>query len=726
MKRNKILGLVGVILFLHQIVLAQTMPSPDAVALAKYSDIPVNLSTGIPNISFPLYELKSGGVSVPISVSYHASGIKLGDVASSVGLGWSLNAGGRITKVIRGKEDNGTIVEVDDMLKEATNWKSVEEKFEEYPEIYKNLKALRDGDTESDVYYLSFLGYSTTFFIKPDGGILYKNNDKLIIEKKDHEWWVTTTEGNVFIFGSNADRDGYEEKTFGTAVTDRTIWPAGCEGEEFCCLDREDHDCVEANTTRVANAIEEYVSSWMLRSIITNTGEQIDFSYNLFESKTYQHSYGSEFHKAVAANTENRNHFSNPEGENLEDFYDIFVLGAVVEHEISTVTDINNKSLHIQKITSQSGGVIEFEYSDDDRMDVRQPSEEHPSKRLVGFKVKTKEDGDCMDHVVFDNDSYFYSSDVPEDPESIGHYHRWLQLRGIYRASCADPTSRLSIATFSYNSQRFPSNTRLKPDKFGYYSTSINGWSYSIDGDYKILLHRSETSGAIDRIEFEKIFDDFSDISGFLRQSRLADAKSFILESIHYPTGASRNFGYEMGDMGLRVEWISHKLNETDSLTTRYYYERHYEEDDDHEDFERIPESTSAWGQWPSTRDNFYVTFDEIDCYNENCKSTPVTFDGGRQEILVVESCDLETRRYPKRVVFDVVLHLNKTQSTLDKTYPLRYRQVEVEKVSRSGNTLGSTIHYFSGEYEGEHPTLNWLFFTPNTRRFRSDIEGLN
>src|SRR5450432_4906554 len=82
-----------------------TPPSPDAAGLGKYGAIPVDKSTGIPQISIPLYEIKTPRFTLPISLSYHASGIKVDEIASWVGCGWVLNAGGAITRSIVGFPD---------------------------------------------------------------------------------------------------------------------------------------------------------------------------------------------------------------------------------------------------------------------------------------------------------------------------------------------------------------------------------------------------------------------------------------------------------------------------------------------------------------------------------------------------------------------------------------------------------------------------------------------
>ncbi|HEY1202488.1 MAG TPA: hypothetical protein VGE79_15970, partial [Niastella sp.] len=54
-------------------------PSPEAAALFRFLDYPVNYATGVPDISVPLYEVKCGSLSLPVSISYHAAGRRVTD-----------------------------------------------------------------------------------------------------------------------------------------------------------------------------------------------------------------------------------------------------------------------------------------------------------------------------------------------------------------------------------------------------------------------------------------------------------------------------------------------------------------------------------------------------------------------------------------------------------------------------------------------------------------------
>src|SRR6185295_12262355 len=82
-----------------------TPTTPEGAALGKYGDIPVSYHTGVPSVEIPIYTIPLRSFSLPISISYHAGGIRVDEVASRVGLGWVLNAGGSISINTKSKSD---------------------------------------------------------------------------------------------------------------------------------------------------------------------------------------------------------------------------------------------------------------------------------------------------------------------------------------------------------------------------------------------------------------------------------------------------------------------------------------------------------------------------------------------------------------------------------------------------------------------------------------------
>lgn len=93
-----------------RIVDYQALPvplTPNAASLGKFGAVPVNAYTGLPSIQLPLYTVKQGTLSVPITLAYH-SAIKVDETPSWVGLGWALQAGGAITQTVRGNADQST------------------------------------------------------------------------------------------------------------------------------------------------------------------------------------------------------------------------------------------------------------------------------------------------------------------------------------------------------------------------------------------------------------------------------------------------------------------------------------------------------------------------------------------------------------------------------------------------------------------------------------------
>ncbi len=177
---KKILSIL--LIFIYIITNAQTneniiQSSPTVAELGKYGVIPVSYYTGTPNIEIPIYNLQVGELTLPISLSYHAGGIKVDQIASWVGLGWSLNAGGIINRTIKGENDFSheriDLVSKTEILNR------------EYPN-FNDIKAIaehdeRHKDGQPDIFNFNFASYSGQFVLNKtlDNAFFLKQNKEL-------------------------------------------------------------------------------------------------------------------------------------------------------------------------------------------------------------------------------------------------------------------------------------------------------------------------------------------------------------------------------------------------------------------------------------------------------------------------------------------------------------------------------------------------------------------
>lgn len=80
----------------------------------------VDLYSGTNSVSLKIDELTSGGVTVPIMLSYSGRGNKLNETPSWVGLGWNLVAGGAISRKVNSRVDELKDVKV--MIQPDSYW----------------------------------------------------------------------------------------------------------------------------------------------------------------------------------------------------------------------------------------------------------------------------------------------------------------------------------------------------------------------------------------------------------------------------------------------------------------------------------------------------------------------------------------------------------------------------------------------------------------------------
>ncbi len=212
--RKKIF-LFSVFIVLHLISLCQNNienpraipPSPEAANLGKYAQIPVGLFTGTPEISIPIYDIDLNRFKLPIGLSYHASGIKVNEIASWVGLGWVLNAGGIISRQINGipDEDQNGILNTGIPRSSAVDYTY-------YNRLYHsvNLQEAFQTDLERDEFNYNFLGHTGKFVFDTNGEVVLIPFDDIKIEFIDRLYFkVTDPEGNIYIFNNKEQSDYY-------------------------------------------------------------------------------------------------------------------------------------------------------------------------------------------------------------------------------------------------------------------------------------------------------------------------------------------------------------------------------------------------------------------------------------------------------------------------------------------------------------------------------------
>lgn len=155
--------------------------TPNQAELGKYVDQPVNMYNGVPAIDIPLMNVNINGITMPITMSYNAGGIKVSEIPGWTGLGWNLNAGGTILKIVRGYADKfddaneqqlkrrlwflSDLLLLDTIAPFSPSFSGL------YPADWASVlgQPKEEIDSESDIYYYNFCGRSGYFVMDNDG-----------------------------------------------------------------------------------------------------------------------------------------------------------------------------------------------------------------------------------------------------------------------------------------------------------------------------------------------------------------------------------------------------------------------------------------------------------------------------------------------------------------------------------------------------------------------------
>ena len=189
--------------FSQAVQLAQITPkSPNIASLERFTEVPVGLGSGTINMQIPLYEIKAGSLTIPITLNHHNNGLRTDDIPSWVGHGWNLSAGGYISYQQNGLNDfhpqNGLFPNGLNRLNQFYgNLMSATTKRFYFEDIIAG-----NIDAEHDEFSYSFLGNVGTFhFLDPNTS---RTNPKvdLKISKTPLGFKIIDDKGNTFIFES--------------------------------------------------------------------------------------------------------------------------------------------------------------------------------------------------------------------------------------------------------------------------------------------------------------------------------------------------------------------------------------------------------------------------------------------------------------------------------------------------------------------------------------------
>ena len=532
--------------------------TPEAAGFEKYGITTVNEFAGTPNISIPIYNLKSRFLQAPLTLNYQPGGIKVNQEASWVGLGWDLNVGGRITVETRGSVDfcgstNG-------LFSKTTLASGMQTVFNRLGNSRENavlteatlceggggcppantalpgfdiVQAVQDmtqyGAGEPDIFRANFMGHSLTFFVDK-----ISNSIKFIGEQSLFSVTYTTDSYNNITGWVLKDNDGITYYFSQTETTTNTL-PGSA--------------IIPATTT----------TAWLLTSAVHPSGDYIQFTYNNYGLSVPAFNMNASINWPAYAG-------------------------------VATVPNDQLQNLNLQSsyyLTRAETADIAVDFTLDTRTDFYGPG----SRKLTQIKVTDKLTNTVGKTATF-NYSYFQGTVDPNSQNYLNSLFYYLPS-GLYpSAYLACSNSRLRLDAVNVNDNMYeppyqfyyntgagvPDKYSLSQDHWGYYNgvdNRNNGYSFSH------LIPYSGLGGVGNIIPATALS------GSLIGNSRDCDAnlmQAMMLNKIVYPTGGSTEYTYEPHQStmtpttpvtggGLRVKIIKNfAVSGTVASSTEYSY----------------------------------------------------------------------------------------------------------------------------------------------------------
>lgn len=396
-------------------------PSPNGSALLKYANVPVDEHTGIASVVLPIDQLSGRQLSAAITLSYHGAGNKVQDVASNVGLGFVLNAGGVITRVMRGLPDESS---------KGYQYYGKRVSMVNPDSAYLNATINSKIDGEPDLFYFNFMGHTGKLVVDTLGQPQYLPDQGLrVIRHPIHN--STDSTQNAWIL---KDFTGATYQ-FGTDTSAKELTAVNLVGKP----------------------VITYISSWYLTRVISpDSKDTLNFSYSSGSNLSYRQYRGVITYNIQDDITLKRKGLFTSKVVRTDVNTSINIDSIDVSTEIQVLSP-----KYVNKISNDMGWV-DFSYHSRDDVTGGQA--------INQLKLYSAYDSATPLKTYTFNESYFIS---PAPADTTKPDAKRLRLDCITLQGRSDETKQLFV--FGYNGQaHLPPRNSDEFDHWGYYTRLDN------------------------------------------------------------------------------------------------------------------------------------------------------------------------------------------------------------------------------------------------------------
>ena len=535
--KNYFIALLGIIslgpLLLLQNANAQNIDfpiSPNAAAYSQYAKSNVNLFTGTNHISIPIWQVNIKGYTLPISLNYNGSGIRVGQVASWVGQGWDLTAGGMIAREVRGFPDDahendwgdfyyhlGWIYGLSGDTSAANRVHNFDTEAADSIRSAELLKIIGNGtykyDTEPDVFHFNFGGRSGSFVLHKGNNDDPEDKNILTIPYQDldityeldqsgylEEFKIIDENGTTFIFNER-------EKTYTYTLTETL-----------------NTDGVSANLYDVDGLRQDYYSGWYLSRIITPFGDIMNLNYDSEQLNL------------------DENYLYNTSGSGSSD--------TICKMTINQ-TGFYTSTLYTKKLTSISTDNIEVKFKalhprEDMNLDGIKSMQQSKALNVIEVYSNYYPDPELIRSFIFNYEYFSCGSSNTYNSHPSGSKRLFLKTMQEENQGDSYPPYFFNYDYDSATNRTLPSRFSYAQDYWGYYNgyntnTSLTPDVYvypPLTGSDRFRLYMAEAP-------YDPDYDTVYHISGANRRPGPTKVTIGSLVKIRYPSGGWTEFEYE-------------------------------------------------------------------------------------------------------------------------------------------------------------------------------------